>query len=107
MPRSENQKLKLLYLARYFLERTDEAHSVSVAELIAYLDRYVSELPETVRASEETYLSRLRQCAECAHFRQATCVLCGCYAQARAAKRNQRCPLPGAPRWTEEPEPTE
>ncbi len=38
MPRSENQKLKLLYLARYFLERTDEAHSVSVAELIAYLD---------------------------------------------------------------------
>ena len=33
--------------------------------------------------------------------------VCGCYAQARAAKRNQRCPLPGAPRWTEEPEPTE
>ena len=29
------------------------------------------------------------------------------YVQARAAKRNQRCPLPGAPRWTEEPEPTE
>lgn len=33
---------------------------VPEGELIAYLDRYVSELPETVRASEETYLSRLR-----------------------------------------------
>lgn len=80
---------------------------VPEGELIAYLDRYVSELPGTIRASEDVYLSRLRLCAECAHFRQATCVLCGCYVQARAAKRNQRCPLPGAPRWTEEPTPTE
>ena len=37
---------------------------VPEGELIAYLDHYVSELPETDRASEETYLSRLRQCAQ-------------------------------------------
>lgn len=33
-----NQKLKLLYLRDYLLENSDEAHPVSVAKLIAYLE---------------------------------------------------------------------
>lgn len=37
MPKSANQKLKLLYLMRYFTEQTDENHPVTVAQLIAYL----------------------------------------------------------------------
>ncbi|MBQ3055613.1 MAG: WYL domain-containing transcriptional regulator [Oscillospiraceae bacterium] len=37
MARSANQKLKLLYLAQYFHEMTDEEHPVSVAEIISYL----------------------------------------------------------------------
>ena len=37
MPRVFNQKIKILYLMRIFLEQTDEEHPMSVKELIAYL----------------------------------------------------------------------
>ena len=37
MPRSQNQKLKLLYLMKILLTRSDEAHPVSTSELIAAL----------------------------------------------------------------------
>ena len=40
MAKSPNQKLKLMYLMRLFLERTDEAHPVTVPELIAALGQY-------------------------------------------------------------------
>lgn len=38
MPKSPKQKQKLLYLARYFMEKTDENHVVSTPQLIAYLE---------------------------------------------------------------------
>ena len=37
MARSANQKLKLLYLAQYLLEESDEQHPLSVQQMIAYL----------------------------------------------------------------------
>ena len=37
MPKSENQKLKLLYLVQYLMEKTDENHMVSTADIIAHL----------------------------------------------------------------------
>ena len=37
MPKSVNQKLKLLYLMRIFLTQTDEAHRLTVSELISKL----------------------------------------------------------------------
>lgn len=37
MAKSENQKQKLLYIAKYLLENTDEHHAVSTPQLIAYL----------------------------------------------------------------------
>ena len=40
MPKSANQKLKLLYLMRFLLERSDENHPVSVADMIAELARW-------------------------------------------------------------------
>lgn len=40
MAKSANQKLKLLYLMRYLLERSDETHPVTVAEMIAELARH-------------------------------------------------------------------
>ncbi|WP_085834050.1 helix-turn-helix transcriptional regulator [Clostridium merdae] len=40
MPSSSNQKMKLLYLMRIFLERTDADHSMSIQELIAALAEY-------------------------------------------------------------------
>ena len=38
--KSPNQKLKLLYLMRILLQRTDESHPMTVAEMIAALSAY-------------------------------------------------------------------
>ena len=38
MAKSENQKLKILYLARILMEQTDEEHSLSIQELIHQLN---------------------------------------------------------------------
>lgn len=40
MARSANQKLKCLYLRQFLLENTDEAHPVTVSQMIDYLARY-------------------------------------------------------------------
>ncbi|MDO4815806.1 MAG: WYL domain-containing protein [Bacillota bacterium] len=40
MPKSANQKLKLLYLMKYLLEKSDELHPLSVADMISELERY-------------------------------------------------------------------
>lgn len=40
MSKSSNQKQKILYVAKFFEERTDENHEASVAELIQYLDEH-------------------------------------------------------------------
>ena len=37
MPKSANQKLKLLYLMQYLLRETDESHGVTVEDMIRYL----------------------------------------------------------------------
>lgn len=71
-------------------------------ELIRYLDNYVQSLSETLRVSGKVYEERLSHCAECVHRLEATCTLCGCYCQARAAKKGLRCPIPSSPKWIEE-----
>lgn len=64
---------------------------------------YVALLPQEQRADEVCYANRLARCAACENLRDGTCVLCGCYVEARAAKRRQRCPkVP--PAWTQEKE---
>lgn len=40
MPKSPNQKLKILYLMRILLEETDESHSLTINEIIAKLNEY-------------------------------------------------------------------
>lgn len=37
MPRSSNQKLKLLYVMDYLLHQTDEEHPASTKQIIEYL----------------------------------------------------------------------
>ena len=39
MPKSSRQKQKILYLAKFFLEETDEAHPASMSDILAYLSR--------------------------------------------------------------------
>ncbi len=65
-----------------------------------YLDGYAASLSTDIRAPEGEYARRLTICENCPHRIQFTCTLCGCYIQARAAKKRQKCPLPGAPRWS-------
>lgn len=40
MAKSENQKLKLLYLQKILLEKTDEGHGITLDEVIKELERY-------------------------------------------------------------------
>ena len=37
MAKSENQKLKVLHVAKYLMENTDENHAVSASDIICYL----------------------------------------------------------------------
>lgn len=39
MPKGTNQKLKLVYLIKYLLERTDEEHRVTMQEILDYLEK--------------------------------------------------------------------
>lgn len=39
MPKGKNQKLKLLYLMRFLLQKTDENHAVNMAQIIDELER--------------------------------------------------------------------
>jgi predicted DNA-binding transcriptional regulator YafY len=38
MPRGQNQKLKLLYIMRLLLEKSDERHPISTSDIIAFLE---------------------------------------------------------------------
>ncbi len=91
----------MTYDARPHLCRRCLDMRVPEGELIEYLDRYVSELPDDVRADAKTYSERLEMCSECEYLSSATCRLCGCYVQARCAKKKQKCPIPYKPRWSE------
>lgn len=53
---------------------------------------YIDLLPEEQKASDDVYQARLAACKACDHLRDGTCGLCGCYVEARAAKRSLGCP---------------
>ena len=53
---------------------------------------YVATLNTNVRCPEEAYRKRLTVCCDCEQLMQGMCLLCGCYVEARAAKKNQNCP---------------
>ena len=40
MAKGNNQKLKIIYLMKILLERTDEEHSITMPEIIAALESY-------------------------------------------------------------------
>ena len=72
----------------------DEAHP----DLARTVRDYVESLPPDLRTPEDAYRRRLAVCVGCPRLRDGTCARCGCYAEARAAKRGQRCP-DTPPRW--------
>ena len=77
--------------------------SVEARDLARYLDDYVNSLPDDLRASPGEYERRLRICEDCDRRAGLNCTLCGCYVQARAAKRDLDCPNDrGGPKWRAE-----
>ena len=72
----------------------------SAPAMAASVREYISLLEEDQRAPEPVYRERLAACLSCESLRDGTCALCGCYVEARAAKRRQRCPAV-PPRWME------
>jgi len=76
-------------------------------EMISHIEEYVASLPPEVRVSNEIYEARLHACASCEHLVNLTCRLCGCFVQARCAKKKQNCPIPGNPKWIQETEESE
>ena len=91
----------MAYAAYDLICRRCAAVPMKEDELAAYLDRFVNELETGEKVDEETYRVRMEACASCPNRAEVTCVLCGCFCQARAAMRRNRCPIPGDPRWTE------
>ncbi len=91
----------MAYDSGRFLCRKCLQDTIEESGLREYLDSYAASLPMEIRAPEAEYTKRLSLCEDCSHRIRFTCVLCGCYIQARAAKKNQKCPIPGAPRWIE------
>lgn len=66
--------------------------SESGDELYKVVSEYIAALPAEVKAPENIYRERLDICARCDMLVRGTCVLCGCYVEARAAKSAQYCP---------------
>ena len=62
------------------------------------LSRYRARLPEQERTPAGEYEARLASCRECPELVNATCNLCGCYVEIRAARRSSSCPAT-PPRW--------
>lgn len=62
---------------------------------------YIATLPEESRVPEDVYKARLALCQGCEALHSGTCACCGCYVEARAAKRGLACP-DAPPRWPAE-----
>ena len=73
----------------------------STRPLYEIIQDYLDTLPEEHRADDQLYQARLNLCRDCTELRNGTCVLCGCYVEARAAKRGMSCPMV-PPRWEKE-----
>lgn len=77
--------------------------NIDVRDLVNHLDEYVNSLPDDIRTSPDEYERRLAICADCERRAGINCTLCGCYIQARAAKRRLECPNDrGGPKWRAE-----
>ena len=68
--------------------------------LAAEVGEWIAALPPVRRAPEAVRQARLAICRRCNYLEDATCALCGCYADFRAAQADKSCPdVPD--RWVE------
>lgn len=62
------------------------------ADMAKLVRDYVDSLSADEKTDEATYTARLNICRTCDDLHSGTCALCGCYVEARAAKKRQGCP---------------
>lgn len=72
--------------------------SESDATLYKTVREYVESLSPENRVEERIYRERLEQCRACRHLINGLCGLCGCFVEARAAKKDGYCP-DSSPHW--------
>lgn len=63
------------------------------------LREYVRSIPPEELTDAAEYDRRLAACMECGHCIGKTCMLCGCFCRARAAKRRMHCPDVSRAAW--------
>ena len=66
------------------LEQTDRVRAIR---------SYINGVPYDLRTDEKEYERRLGICLECPDLSEATCEQCGCYAELRAFKKDESCPV--------------
>ena len=59
------------------------------ADMAKLVRDYVDSLSADEKTDEATYAARLNICRTCDDLHSGTCALCGCYVEARAAKKRQ------------------
>ena len=63
------------------------------ADYEKYVECLLRRIPETQKASEQVYQSRLSQCKACDQLMNGTCMGCGCLVELRAAYAKEKCPF--------------
>jgi len=61
------------------------------AELALTVNEYINALPNKVRSDDKVYTTRLQVCKNCDYLINGMCRLCGCFVEARAAKKDSHC----------------
>ena len=62
------------------------------SEILGQIKKLILLMPKSEKCRETEYKRRLDICRECASLSFGTCEVCGCYAELRAIKRDNRCP---------------
>jgi hypothetical protein len=60
-------------------------------ELSRTVYEYIASLPDDIKAPSDVCARRLELCRQCNWLANGICGACGCFAEARAARRDARC----------------
>ncbi|MBQ8921231.1 MAG: hypothetical protein IJ060_03600 [Oscillospiraceae bacterium] len=67
---------------------------LAATDFTEHLLAYIRSVPEESRVDEATYQRRLAQCRACGSLVSGICTQCGCFAELRALRPEQRCAAP-------------
>lgn len=65
---------------------------MNLQEVYQSVKEYIDALPPEKKAESSEYERRIAICKVCENLADGMCVKCGCYVEARAAKKAADCP---------------